>query len=147
RYFKGKAGLLRALIQLHFDEEVEEFRDDSPPAPSLGEEVVRRVEWDFDHLHADIDFLRVIIPRVILDPELAREVDALGPGRHKKLISQRLAEHEKFHALSPEEREALVHLTTSIAFEFGFHAIIRGEQPAQARQKAITVARILARGL
>jgi AcrR family transcriptional regulator len=147
RYFKGKAGLLRALIQQHFDEEVEDFRDDSPPSADLGEEIVRRVAWDFDHLLADLEFLRVIIPRVILDADLAKEVQTLGPGRHEKLISERLALHEKFRGLAHEERAALVQLITGVGLEFGFFSAIRGEQPADAKTKAMAIARLLARAL
>jgi AcrR family transcriptional regulator len=145
RYFKGKAGLLRALIQQHFDEEVEEFRDDSPAAASLGEEIIRRVEWDFDHLLADFDFLRVILPRVILDPHLAKEVESVGPGRHEKLIRERLAVHERFCALPQEEREALVQMITGVGMEFGFFGPVMGEPPDKAKSKAMAIARILAR--
>jgi AcrR family transcriptional regulator len=147
RYFKGKAGLLKALIQVHFDEEVEEFRDDSPPAANLGEEVIRRIDWDVDHIYADFDFLRVVIPRVLIDMELGQELESMGPGRHERLITERLAMHEKFRSMPEEEREALAHLVSSIGLGYGFWAVVRGEKPPDAKRKAMTIARILARGL
>jgi AcrR family transcriptional regulator len=147
RYFKGKAGLLRALIHLHFSEEVDEFRDDSPPAATLADEIVRRVSWDFDHLGADYEFLRIIIPQVILDPALAPEVRGVGPGRHEKLIVERLSKYSEFCSLSPEEQDAVAQAIFAVGLMFSFWHPAMGEDRAQAKQRAMTIARILGRAI
>lgn len=145
RYFKGKAGLLKALIRLHFAEEADEFRDERPAAPTLGEDIVRRVMWDVDHFAEDHEFLRVIIPQFILTPELAREVAEVGPGRHLKLVLEKLRTHSAFCTLPPEEQEALAQLVLAIGFMFGFWIPVMGEDRARTRRGALMAANILAR--
>jgi AcrR family transcriptional regulator len=145
RYFSGKAGLLRALIKIHFAEEVDEFRDDSSPAATLAEEIMRRVVWDVNHIRADHDFIRVVIPQLILDPTVGREVRDVGPGRHEKIIVERLAKHAAFRALPEEEQKAFGQLINAIGLMFGFFNPSMGQDPAQAKERAIIVARILGR--
>jgi AcrR family transcriptional regulator len=145
RYFKGKAGLLRALVQLHFSEEVGEFHDDSPPAATLGEEIMRRVLWDVEHIGDDFDFLRVLVPQLVLDPAAGREVQDVGPGRHEKIIVERLRKHPSFCALPEEEQKAVGQLINAIGFSFGFWSPAMGEDPARAKQAAMVIARVLAR--
>jgi AcrR family transcriptional regulator len=145
RYFKGKAGLLRALIQVHFAEEVDEFCDDSPPAATLAEEIMRRVIWDVEHIRADHDFLRVVIPQLLLEPAVGREVQEVGPGRHEKIIVERLGKHASFRALPEDEQEAMGQLINAIGLMFGFWNPSMGQDPAHARERAIVIARILGR--
>jgi len=145
RYFKGKAGLLRALIQLHFEEEAEEFRDDSAPAATLAEDIVRRVMWDVQHISEDHEFLRIIVPHFLLTPELAREVAEVGPGRHRKLVLEKLRNHSSFCSLPEEEQETLAELISAIGFMFGFWIPAMGEDRAGAKRRAAAVAKILAR--
>ena len=145
RYFKGKAGLLRALIENHFAGEDEEFRDDSPPAATLAEEIMRRVVWDVEHISDDHEFLCVIFPQLLLQPELAREVRQLGPGRHERIIADRLSQHSAFRSLPEEDQLAVAQLINAIGLAFGFWNPAMGEDRARAKERAISIAKILAR--
>jgi AcrR family transcriptional regulator len=147
RYFKGKAGLLRAMIQVHFDAEAEEFNDTSPPAKTVADEIEHRITWHVRHLREYRDFLSVLLPRLILDPDLGREVAELGPARHEKIVLERLAQHEEFRALPEEEKQVFAHMINMIGLTFGFLRPAMGEDGAPADRKAVTAARILSRAV
>jgi AcrR family transcriptional regulator len=143
RYFKGKAGLLQALVELHFAEGLEEFNHTAPPATTVSEEILQLVAWDVEHIWEDRDFLRVSIPQLLLNADLGRQVRSLGPARHEARVEGRLSKHKEFQALPPEERQALVYLINMTGFTFGFMRPAMGEDPRGERAKAAVVAKML----
>jgi|ERR1700690_1688521 len=147
RYFNGKAGLLRALIHRHFDHGWSELKDAMPSRPTVESEITQLLTQHIEHIWEDRDFLRIIVPRVILNASLAQEVDELGPARQVKVIAERLRRHQEFLALPAAEREALPNVLQIIGFVFGFLRPVMGEDPVRAKEKALTVARMLSRAL
>ncbi len=147
RYFDGKAGLLRALIRRHFDHGWDELKNAMPPQRTVEGEIAELVGLHIEHIWEDREFLQIIVPRVILNASLAQEVDQLGPARQVAVIAERLARHEEFLALPPDEREALPVILQIIGFMFGFMRPVMGEDPIRAKQKALAVARMLSRAL
>jgi AcrR family transcriptional regulator len=147
RYFNGKAGLLRALIHRHFDHGWDELKDAMPSRRTVEGEIAQLLGRHIEHIWEDRDFLRIIVPRVILNASLAQEVDQLGPARQVAVMAERLARHAEFLALPAEEREALPVVLQIIGFMFGFLRPVMGEDPIRAKEKALTVARMLSRAL
>jgi AcrR family transcriptional regulator len=147
RYFNGKAGLLRALIHRHFDHGWDELKDAMPGGRTVESEITQLLGQHIQHIWEDRDFLRIIVPRVILNAALAQEVDELGPARQVAVMTERLARHEEFLALPAAEREALPAVLQVIGFVFGFLRPVMGEDPIRAKEKALTIGRMLSRAL
>ena len=70
RYFKGKAGLLPALIERQFAKEVVDLNRELQPASSLEAEFIRLVLWEVERFWETRDFLKVFFPRALVDASL-----------------------------------------------------------------------------
>src|SRR5947207_3205468 len=90
RYFKGKEGLLLALIRSRTSREFLDMNQRLRLAPSLEEEVVQLVEFELKRMWDDREFLRVLIPRAHLDPHLGPVLKRIGPSRRAETIGERL---------------------------------------------------------
>ncbi len=148
RYFKGKAGLLLALIQSRVSQEVEDLNERLPLAPTLEEEFLQLVDWEVEHMWKDRDFLRVIIPRAFLDPAQGRLLKRVGASRHAPAIVERLKQFKKCQSLPAEEIGGLAEFIKVLGFEYGFmHPLVLRQDRGCARKIAATVADILLRGI
>ncbi len=148
RYFRGKAGLLLAIIEQRVSDEVQDLSERLPVARNLEEEVVRLMEWELDCIWQDRDFFRVIIPRALLDPAVAKVLGRVGTSRHCGIIVRRLRKFSECQRLSPEEVEAIARFIAVASFGFAFwRPVILGQNRLHARKMALTVARLLARGV
>src|SRR5579872_3137261 len=85
RYFKGKPGLLAAMLEHRVSREILDLSYQPRPAPTLEDEFLQLVEREVERVWESRDFLRVVIPRAIVDP-------AVGSVIHKALISGRAKE-------------------------------------------------------
>jgi len=146
RYFRGKAGLLFSLIQSRVSQEVEDLSEHLTLAPTLEREFLQLVNWEFDRMWEDRDFLRVIIPRALLDPAHGRLLSKVGASRHGPAIARRLRHYPECQRLRPDELEALADFVKVIGIMYGFMKpmVLRCDRH-RARQKANIIARILAR--
>src|ERR1700674_361361 len=62
RYFKGKAGLLAAMIEHRVSKEVLDLSHPSRPARNLEDEFLQLVDREVERVWESRDFLRVVIP-------------------------------------------------------------------------------------
>jgi len=148
RYFNGKAGLLLALIQMHIAEEMEELSDTLVAAPTIEEEIQQLIDWEMTHMWGDRDFLKVMIPQLMLNPKLGEEIIRAGPVRRASVMTERLRKYQKGQELPEEELRALAEAIGALGFIFGFmDPTARLEDRGHARQTALTIGTILARGL
>ena len=144
RYFESKAGLLLALIKYRTSEEVVDLNQRLKLAPSLGEEIRQLIDWEVDRMWGDREFLRVIIPRALVNPRLGRVVSRIGPLQHTKAIYERLRKLSR-RQLSPQEIEALAQFISVTGFMFGFvRPVLLRHDRAHAKKVALTIAQILA---
>jgi AcrR family transcriptional regulator len=146
RYFHGKAGLLIALIQSRVSREVEDLSERLQLAPTFEQEVVQLVNWELDRQWEDRDFLRVIIPRALVDATQGRILNKVGASRHAPAIVERLKRFPECRALPSEELEALAEFMKVIGLVYGFMQpmVLRRDREG-SRKVANTLARILAR--
>jgi AcrR family transcriptional regulator len=147
RYFNSKAGLLVALVRWHLASQVADLRGELPFAPTLEDEVLQLVDWEVERMWEDRDFLKVVIPRALVDPTLRELVTSAGPLRHARAIAERLKTFEDCRELPEEEIEALAHFIKVTGFMFGFMrpAVLRQSRD-RARRMATVIATILLRG-
>lgn len=141
RYFQGKAGLLRKLVELQLSRTP---TVSTPPAPTLREEVQRLMEEEVQRMWEDRAFLKMIVPQMILDSNLGRELQEISDGR-ARIIVERLRTHKE-SSLSQDELTALATSIIGLGSVFGFwRPIALGQSLDQAKQMALTMATVLSR--
>lgn len=146
RYFNGKAGLLLAIIEQRISQEVFDLNQTLPIAPTLEEEILQLVEWELERMWDDREFLKVIIPRALLDPSLSEVITRIGPLRRTKAFADRLKGFTECRNLPPEELDALAHFVATTGFMFGFmRPAILQQDWEQSRGMATSMARMVAR--
>jgi len=146
RYFRSKAGLLFALIQSRVSREVEDLSERLELSPTFEEEVVQLVNWELDRQWEDRDFLRVIIPRALVDPAHGRLLNKVGASRHGPAIVERLKQFPECRTLPSADLEALAEFVKVIGLVYGFMQpmVLRRDRDC-SRKVANILARILAR--
>jgi AcrR family transcriptional regulator len=148
RYFKGKAGLLLALIQSRVSKETEDLNERLPLAPTLEEEFLQLVDWEVERTWEDRDFLRVIIPRAILNPAQGRLLKRVGASRDVPAIVERLKHFKKCQSLPAEQIGGLAEFIIVLGFVYGFmYPLVLRQDRGRAGKIAATVAEILVRGI
>jgi AcrR family transcriptional regulator len=146
RYFNGKAGLLLALIRSRVARDVIDLSDKVPFATNLEKEMMQLISWELDHMWDEREFLRVILPRTLVEPQLGRMVSKLGPARRGETIAARLKQYRECSHLPPEELRALAESVGAIGFMFGFmRPVVLGQDRVRAKKLAITLGKLLAR--
>jgi len=144
RYFKGKRGLLAAIIEHRVSNEALHLNHQSRPARNLEDEFLRLVDREVERVWENRDFLRVIIPQAIVDPSVGRVMDKALISTRAKEISERLKHYESCALLPQGAREALAQAVGMLGFVFGFvRPVLLGHDPLHAKKMASTVARFL----
>ena len=148
RYFKGKAGLLAALVEYRISNEVGDMRHKVRPAPTLQEEFLQLVDWEVERMWENRDFLRVFIPRAIVDPELATMMNHAVISVRAKAVRERLKHYRVCDKLPREELEALAQAVGLIGLVFGFlRPLVLGHDRLHAKEMASVLAKVLIRGV
>ena len=146
RYFKGKAGLLLSIIRCGASQGVVDLHESLPLAPTVGDEIVQLVNWEVDRMWENREFLRVVIPRALLDPVLGQVFTAIGPLQPAKAIGERLRTFKECRALTDREVDALAHFVSALGFTFGFvRPLVLRQDRGVAREMAATIAGIMSR--
>jgi AcrR family transcriptional regulator len=147
RYFKGKAGLLSAMIEYQVSREVVDLRHQLRPAPSLGREFLQLVDWEVERIWEDRDFLSVIIPRALLDPSIRKVINRSVMSR-ADAIRPRLTHFPQCQRLPAEEIEALVQSVGMLGMSFGFFRTqVLGQDHKSARKSAAVSAKVILQSL
>lgn len=148
RYFRSKAGLLPALMEHRLSQEVADLAHHIRPALSFEEEYLQLVNWAVEHMWGDREFLRVAIPRALLDPDFGQVLRQVGPLQRARAIGARLRRFRESQALSNVEFDALVQSVSVIGFMFGFMrpAVLRQDRKAAAKTASV-IAKLLVRSL
>src|ERR1700730_2167782 len=148
RYFKGKAGLLAALIQHRGVQEVVDLNERLPLAPTIEEEINQLVNLEVERRGSYREFLRVIIPQALLDANLGRLLRETRPQIRGRAMGDRLKKFKECQTLSSADLEALAQFVSVMGFMFGFMrpAVLRQDRE-EARKMAAAIARLLGRSL
>ena len=148
RYFKGKSGLLPALVEHHFSKEIVDLTQQLQPAPDLESEFIQLVLWEVERFWETRDFLKVFIPRAIVDPALAGVLKRAVTSMRPKKILERLKRYESCLRLPAEEIDMLAHSVGVLGLVFGFmRPLVLRQDRAQAKRMAATVGKMLVRGV
>ncbi len=148
RYFRGKAGLLAALVEYRISKEVGDLSHKVHPAPSPQEEFLQLVNWEVERMWENRDFLRVFIPRAIVDPEVAAMMNHAVISVRAQAILARLMHYRACAKFPREELEALAQSVGLIGLVFGFlRPLVLGHDRLRAKKMAAVLAKVLIRGI
>jgi AcrR family transcriptional regulator len=148
RYFKGKAGLLFALIQNRVSRPAVHLHRHPPSTGKFEEDFVRLVESEVDRVWEDRDFFKMIVPRALLDPTIGKLLGGGATSPQDALVIERLKRHRKWECRSQEEIERLAELIEVLGFHFGFlQPVVFGQDRLQARRMATAIAAMLIHSL
>ena len=148
RYFKGKAGLLAALVEYRISKEVGDMSHKVRPAPTLQQEFLQLVDWEVERMWENRDFLRVFIPRAIVDPELAAMMNHAVISVRAKAVRERLKHYRAGGELPREQLEALAQAVGLIGLVFGFlRPLVLGHDRLRAKNMSAVLAKVLIRGI
>lgn len=147
RYFNGKAGLLMAIIESRMAREMTDLTKNLPVQSNLQDEIRQLAEFELDHMWEEREFMRVIIPRALVDPAFGELVARTGPAQRAKAITERLKKTHTASHLSKQELQALAHGIGILGFMFGFmRPVVLGQDRQTCRELALALARFVARG-
>lgn len=148
RYFKGKAGLLPALVERQFAKEVADLSRELQPAPNLEDEFIQLVLWEVERFWESRDFLKVFISRALVDSSLAGIKNHAVISVRAKAVAERLRRYKRCLSLPQEEFEALTQSIGMLGLIFGFmRPLVLGHDRAESKQMATTVATMLIRSV
>lgn len=144
RYFSGKAGLLAALIEYHFSQEVADLGRELQPGRNLQAEFIQLVIWEVERFWKTQEFRKVIISRSFVDPRVAEVMKRSGIFVRADAIRERLQRYSCCSALPGEQVQALAQAVGMLGLIFGFmRPIVLGENRLRAKRMAIIVAKML----
>lgn len=148
RYFKGKAGLLSALIEYQTSEELTAMRQMSRTAPGLEEEFLQLVDWEIEHLWKNRNFLKLFISRAMVDASIASVLQHAVLSSRTQVVMERLKRHRDCAEVSEQELEALAQCVGILGLVFGFmRPMVLGQDRSRAKEMATSLAALLVRGL
>jgi len=148
RYFKGKAGLLPALVEDMMSKEVADIGHSIPLASTLEEDFLQLVSWEIERAWQKRDFFRVFIPRAMVDPSVGNVMNRAVVSGRATVIAERLRRYRQCAGLSPEEFEMLAQSVGVLGMIFGFmRPVLLGQDRRVAKRIGITLAKTLIRGI
>lgn len=148
RYFQGKAGLLLAIVQSRISQEVSDISTQVPLADNVKDEIRRLVRWEVERMWADRDFLKIVMPRALLDPAIGRVVNRMGPERRCEIISARLKTFKKSKTMLAEDIRAIAEFVGSVGYLFGFlRPVLLQQDRKLSRRTADSITDLLVRSL
>jgi AcrR family transcriptional regulator len=144
RYFKGKAGLLTALIECRTSSKMAIAPGDQLyPVPNLEDVFLELVSREVESVWENRDFFRVFVPRAIVDPSVSSRMNRALVAARVKAISQRLKQCEARTTQRQDAIDGLAQIVGMLGFAFGFvRPVLLGQDHLRAKKMATTVAKM-----
>lgn len=148
RYFGGKAGLLLALIRSRIAREVADISTTVGVAETLEADFLHIMEYELQRMWDDREFLKVIVPRLMLNPALGQVVRKTGPIARDRLLVQRFKRFKECEHLSRRQLEAFADFIGIVGFMYGFiRPAVLGDNRSHSHGVALILAKMLICGI
>jgi AcrR family transcriptional regulator len=149
RYFGGKRGLLRAIMDTKVAEAVEDFTSGLPDCGTVEEEIEQIILWYLKILWERRDFMRVAVSEATISPEIG---DMVSDGVNKprvNLVLRKLRRHLDGGRVRDDiNLVAAAEAIAGLGFLLGFMSqVVFGTDRERVRRLAVDVAAVLSRGL
>lgn len=123
RYFEGKKGLLLEIVKSFSQEMPEDTPASLPWTKDLKEELKQLFAFHCRQHETNAAFMKVVLSRAIVDPELGKQVGAIVHNRKLPVLQTRLRHYlENSDPSQSEAIEALAFAVSSLSFSLGFMA-------------------------
>lgn len=143
RYFNGKPGLLAAIIESRVAKQVLDSGHPSRSAHDLEDEFLHLVDQEIERVWQSRNFLRVVIPRAIVDPSLGGVMNRALILR-SKAIAEHLHHSKTCVGLPTGTIDVLAQAVGMLGFVFGFvRPVLLGHDRSRAKKMAATIAKTL----
>jgi AcrR family transcriptional regulator len=133
RYFGGKAGLL-AAVYVHFLEtrDNDSQYDGLPLLDDPVEEIRRFMLFKHQHIGEIDRLLRIVVPRLLLDPTLSARFDGQVVLRGRKILAARLGELQRRGGIAAHlDASRMATLVVAQSFALSFHLRTTGVGDAE----------------
>ena len=149
RYFGGKRGLLRAVMESKAAEVLEGLRSALPDRDSVEEDIEQVILWPLGLLWEHRDFMRVFVSQATIDPELGRSVAESIHNQHVSLVLEKLRRHRDAGRIRPDvDLEAVAQAIAGFRFMAGFMGqVVIGMDPEYVQRITLAFVSLLARGM
>ena len=149
RYFKGKHGLLLAIMQTKAADVLEDFGAGLPDCDTVEAEIGQILSWHLARLWDHGDLMSVAVSRVTIDPDIGRAVGESINQQRVSVILDRLQRHRKAGRIRKDvDLEAVAEAIAAIGFMLGFFGQVVFEMDRDRVQHiAIESAAALSRGI
>lgn len=103
RYFNGKAGLLVEIIRGYMEKECDqEHLREYPAGATIEEEILNFFQHKFEHFQTITNFLKVVVSRAIIDPDVAQEVQKKTYKKNAPVLLARFKALQEKGVIKPE---------------------------------------------
>ncbi len=144
RYFRGKAGLVHALILPHTYEKQFLSSHTPPVNTNFEEQIVQLVAAQVERTWQERDFLAAIIPQALGKTGACAILSKSALLKRSETILYQLKRSNHCRLLSDEELISLARLIDVTAFMFGFWCPrVLKQDPDSAKECAMTMARLI----
>lgn len=149
RYFRGKRGLLLAILEERAHRVVEDFVAALPDRETVLDEVSDILLWHLDTMWERRDFMRVAVSQAAIDLEVGRLINEGIHNARVQLISKKLARHRDARRLRPDaDLAAMAQTIANLGFALGFSfQVSLGQDREETRKIAIAAADVISRGI
>ncbi len=149
RYFHGKRGLMRAILDERALEFTRRMAKELPDKPTVREEVEQLLRWPLQSMWEERDFMRVSVSRAVIDPEVGHVIGDHLNQKRVDFIAEKLRWHQRAGRLRPDvDLEAVAQGITGINITTGFFGQVVFEMDRDyVRHVADEMARVITRGI
>jgi AcrR family transcriptional regulator len=149
RYFNSKEGLLSALLIENGSTSGRQFREEVPESDNLEQEIHRTLAWQMGRFAKHRDYLRIAVPRALLDRTVARQLRSYCHGESVEAVAERLrSQQDKGRIGKAADPTSIARTLTALGFILGFMnpEICRFDKK-EIQKMTKQIAHLLARGM
>ena len=149
RYFGGKRGLLRAVMESKAAQVLEGLRSALPDRDSVEEDIQQVILWPLGVLWAHRDFMRVSLSQAMIDPELGRSVAGSIHNQRVSFVLERLQRHRDAGRIRRDvDLEAVAQAIAGSGFMLGaMGRVVLGMDREYVQRITVAFASLLAQGM
>jgi AcrR family transcriptional regulator len=149
RYFGGKRGLLRAVMESKAAAVLDGFSSALPDRDNVKDDIEQALLWPLGVLWEHRDFMRVSVAQATIDPELGRSVAGRIHNQRVHLILEKLRRHKEAGRIRPDvDLEAVAQAVAGFGFMLGFMGrVVIGMDREYCQRITVAFASQLTRGI
>lgn len=149
RYFAGKRGLFRALLEHKGQHSAESYCENVPDKATVAEEIEAILIHELESKWEKRDFMRICVAEAAIDADIGLAVRDGIQARQVEFIAQRLRRHQDAGRIRPDvDVLAIAYAINGIGFSAGFmNRVAFARSRKDTERIVLEAATALARGI